>query len=170
MKPKARYFWPLLLILFVTDCTTKDLVIDRLDAAPSSLSIVDSFVRLTLVHNPGTAFGFDLRPYLGAWARPMLVLTMLAVLAVLLRLYWFTAPRARFAAAALGITAGGAIGNLLDRVRYPLGVVDFIDVGIGAHRFWIFNVADAGITVGAVMLAILLLRETAPRPASRPTV
>jgi signal peptidase II len=159
MTHKGRFFWPLLLTLFVTDCTTKDLAVEHLDPAPVTQPIVDSFVRLTLVHNPGTAFGFDLRPYIGAWARPFLVLTMLAMFGVLVRLYWMTAPRARLAAAGLGLAAGGAVGNLVDRLRYPLGVVDFIDVGVGAHRFWIFNVADAGITIGAVLLAILLLRE-----------
>lgn len=170
MTPKARYFWPLLFILFVTDCTTKDLVVDRLDPAPASLPIIDSFVRLTVVHNPGTAFGFDLQPYLGVWARPVLIGTMLVILTVLVRLYWTIAPRARLIAAALGLTAGGAIGNLLDRVRYPHGVVDFIDVGIGAHRFWIFNIADAGITVGALLLAVLLLRQEMATPSSRSAV
>ncbi len=171
MTPKARYFWPLLLILFVTDCTTKELAVERLDPAPASQPIADSFVRLSLVHNPGTAFGIDLRPYIGSWARPLLVLTMLAILGVLLRLYWGTAPRARFAAAALGLTAGGAIGNLFDRLRYPLGVVDFIDVGVGTHRFWTFNIADAGITVGALMLAVMLLREEqTAAPPSRSAV
>jgi signal peptidase II len=127
-------------------------------------------VRLTLVHNPGTAFGFDLRPYLGDWARPVLIATMIAILLVLLRMYWTTDPRARLIAAALGLTAGGAFGNLLDRFRYPHGVVDFIDVGIGVHRFWIFNVADAGITVGALLLAVLVLRQEATPPPSQPAL
>jgi signal peptidase II len=170
MTPKARYFWPLLLILFVTDCSTKDLAVDRLDPAPASQPIVDSFLRLTLVHNPGTAFGFDLRPYLGVWARPALVAVMVGVLAALMVFYQRTAPRARLVAAALGLTAGGAIGNLVDRLRFASGVVDFIDVGFGAHRFWIFNIADAGITIGALLLALLLLRESDPSHVTRPAV
>jgi len=170
MTPKARYFWPLLLILFVTDCTTKDLVIDRFDSAQTPYSIVDPFLRLNLVHNPGTAFGFDLQPYLGSASRAVLIATMLAVLAVLFGIYRRTPARAKTVAAALGLTAGGALGNLLDRFRYERGVVDFIDVGIGTHRFWIFNVADAGITIGAVLLAILLLREEPTLPESRAAV
>jgi signal peptidase II len=170
MTPKARYFWPLLLILFVTDCSTKDLAIERVDPAPATQPIVDSFVRLTLVYNPGTAFGFDLRPYLGVWSRPVLVTIMVAVLAALMVFYQRTAPRARLIAAALGLTAGGAIGNLFDRVRFGSGVVDFIDVGIGTHRFWIFNIADAGITIGALLLALLVLRESDPSHTSRPAV
>jgi signal peptidase II len=170
MTPKARYFWPLLMILFVTDCTTKNLVVERLEAAPGPTPIVDSFLRLSLVHNPGTAFGFDLRPYLGEASRAVLIACMLAILVVLLGIYRRTPGRAKLVAAALGLTAGGALGNLLDRFRYEQGVVDFIDVGIGAHRFWVFNVADAGITVGAVILAVLLLREERTASTSRPAV
>jgi signal peptidase II len=166
MTSKARYFWPLLLVLFSADCTTKDLALEHLVPTLVPGPIVDSFVQFKLVHNPGTAFGFDLRPYLGSWSRPALILVMVAVLLVLMRIYRVTAPRARLAAAALGLACGGAIGNILDRLRFPDGVVDFIDVGIGTHRFWTFNVADAGITVGALMLALVLLRE---QPAHRPS-
>jgi signal peptidase II len=56
-------------------------------------------------------------------------------------------------AAALGLIAGGALGNLLDRLRWDRGVVDFVDIGLGSVRFWTFNVADVGITCGAVWLA-----------------
>ena len=167
MTPKARYFWPLLLILFVTDCTTKNLAVERLDPAPASQPVVDSYVRLTLLQNPGTAFGFDLESHLGMWARPVLILCMVAILAALFLLYRRIAPQARLFAGALGLAAGGAIGNLFDRLRYAHGVVDFIDVGIGTHRFWVFNVADAGITFGALLLALLLLREETAPSASR---
>jgi signal peptidase II len=81
---------------------------------------------------------------------------------VLLLLYRRTLPDARLRAAALALVAGGALGNLLDRLRSPLGVVDFIDVGIGDARFWTFNVADVGVTVGAVLLATVLWREENP--------
>lgn len=52
----------------------------------------------------------------------------------------------------LALVAGGAVGNLLDRVISNRGVVDFLDLGMGATRFFVFNVADAGISVGAVLL------------------
>jgi signal peptidase II len=167
--PKARCFWPFLLILFVTDCSTKDLVVDHLSESTGPQPIVDGFVRLTLAHNAGTAFGFDLRPYIGDWTHPLLITGMSLVLLLLFRLYGHTAPRARLAATALGLAAGGAIGNLFDRLRFHAGVVDFIDVGIAAHRFWVFNVADAGITIGALLLAFTFLRNeletSTPRPA-----
>ena len=86
---------------------------------------------------------------------------------VLARLYTHTAPRARVLAAALALVCGGAVGNLLDRLRNARGVVDFIDVGVGAHRFWIFNTADAAITLGVLLLALVLAqgeREAARNP------
>ena len=66
--------------------------------------------------------------------------------------------------AALGLVTGGALGNLVDRLRWDRGVVDFIDVGVGDVRFWTFNVADAGVTVGAILLALVMLRHS-PQPS-----
>ena len=51
----------------------------------------------------------------------------------------------------------GACGNLLDRLRSPRGVVDFIDIGIGDVRFWTFNLADVAVFCGAILLAHLLI-------------
>jgi signal peptidase II len=59
--------------------------------------------------------------------------------------------------------AGGAAGNLIDRVRSAQGVVDFIDVGVGATRWPTFNVADMGVSCGAIALAISLWMEDARR-------
>lgn len=66
------------------------------------------------------------------------------------------------AAAALALVTGGAMGNLLDRLRSARGIIDFIDVGIGDARFWTFNVADVGVSIGAVLLAMVLWREDNP--------
>jgi signal peptidase II len=82
-----------------------------------------------------------------------------AAILALLVLYRRTAPEARLRAAALALVAGGAMGNLLDRLRSPLGVVDFIDVGIGDARFWTFNVADVGVTAKPANIT----RDAAPK-------
>ena len=65
----------------------------------------------------------------------------------------------------LGILMGGAVGNLASRAFSHRGVVDFIDVGFGSHRFYVFNVADIGITLGAVLLAFLIYRAPQAEPA-----
>ena len=170
LTPKARYFWPWLLILFVTDCSTKDLAVEHLSRAALPRPVIDSFVRLTLAHNPGTAFGFDIRPYVGDWARPLIIACMSLILVVLFRIYSSAAPRARLTAAALGLAAGGAMGNIFDRIRFRAGVVDFIDVGIAGHRFWVFNVADAGVAIGALILAFTFLRAAPDASPSQPAV
>jgi hypothetical protein len=79
-------------------------------------------------------------------------------------MYRATPPDRRIEVMALALISGGAIGNLIDRIRAGQ-VVDFIDVGIGATRFWTFNIADAGITVGAVLLALTSLLPPTPDPA-----
>jgi len=155
MSHKSRIFWPLLSLLVLADCTTKEIAVDRLSPAYIPHRVLGSVVQLTLAYNPKTAFSIDLGP----WSRPLLILATLATLAMLTMLYQRTAPTKRVMAVALALVCGGAIGNLLDRVHSTRGVVDFIDVGVGAHRFWIFNVADAGITVGAVLLAVILSRN-----------
>jgi signal peptidase II len=71
-------------------------------------------------------------------------------------LYRATPAEHRLEIVALALITGGALGNLVDRIRAGQ-VVDFIDVGIGSARFWTFNLADAGITVGAVLLALSIL-------------
>src|SRR3954469_7163217 len=127
---KARYFWPLLLVLFLTDCATKDLIVDSMASSPGPRPIVDSVLRLTLAYNPGTAFSFDLRPFVGEWSRPILIVLISVMIAFIVRFYRTMSARSRLAAGALGLVCGGALGNLYDRFRFPLGVVDFIDVGI----------------------------------------
>ena len=60
---------------------------------------------------------------------------------------------------ALGLLLGGALGNLIDRVRSSRGVVDFLDFGVGHVRWPVFNVADIAVTIGALLLAVSLWRE-----------
>lgn len=157
--PKSRWFWPILGTLVLADCSTKELVETALAADPGPHPLMGEWLRVTLAYNPGAAmnlsFGDASRVVFGGFA--------VAAILALLVLYRRTAPEARLRAASLALVAGGAMGNLLDRLRSPLGVVDFIDVGIGDARFWTFNVADIGVTVGAVLLAMVLWRDEKPR-------
>lgn len=154
MSPKARWFWPLALALLVTDCATKRAVEERLDVGVPR-PIVGETVRFTLSYNTNAAMGFSL----GGDSR-RLVLSALAVAALLVLgvLYHRTRPSDRLRVIGVALVAGGALGNLLDRLRSAAGVVDFIDVGVRDVRFWTFNVADMGITIGAIMLMLALGR------------
>jgi signal peptidase II len=151
---KARVFWPLLFLLVLSDCATKRWAETHLTAYTPEPA-VGEVVRWTLAYNRAAAMGITL----GDASRPVLILATLVALAALLRFYRAAGPGDVGAAAASALIAGGALGNLIDRVRWTGGVVDFIDVGVGASRFWIFNVADVGVTGGAARLAWLLLRR-----------
>lgn len=150
---KARVFWPICLLLLLADCSSKELVVDRLGVPHVPHEVVDGFVRFTLSFNPDAAMGLSL----GHFSRVGFALAACAAIVVLVTAYRHTAERDTWRLVALALVCGGATGNLLDRIRSPLGVVDFIDVGIGTHRFWwVFNVADMGVTVGAMLLAAVI--------------
>jgi signal peptidase II len=80
-------------------------------------------------------------------------------LAALAGMYWATSAKDRSRLVSIALICGGALGNLLDRIRLSKGVVDFMDVGIGTLRWPVFNVADVAVTTGAIFLAISLWKE-----------
>ncbi len=153
--PKARRFWPLFLLVLLADCATKRAAEAHLLPAYVPHELMGEIVRLTLAYNPGAAMSISL----GAHSRLGFSILALGALVVLGHLYQRTSPTDRLAAAGLALIASGALGNLLDRLRSPRGVVDFIDVGVGDLRFWTFNLADVGITCGAVLLVLALQRS-----------
>lgn len=160
--PKAKAFWLLLAVLVLADCGTKRLAVERLSPPYVPHEVVGDWFRLTLAYNRGAAMGL----FLGAYSRIALAAIALVALAVLGTLYRRSPSGDAWRATALALVAGGALGNLIDRLRSPRGVVDFIDVGIGDVRFWTFNMADIGITCGALLLALLLAQQ--PEPSRAP--
>lgn len=145
--------------LILADCSTKKLVEAELAGNPGPHAVLGDYLRFTLAYNSGAALDLSF----GSWSRVVFSCVALLAVALLLNFYRRTPPNAVLRASALALVAGGALGNLIDRLRSPLGVVDFIDVGIGDSRFYTFNVADMGVTVGAILLAIVLFREDAQR-------
>ena len=115
------------------------------------------FHRFTLTYNTAAAMSLDLGPF----SRPILAVVSIVALVGLLGWYRPTAPEATPRLVSLGLIWAGAAGNLWDRLRGPRGVVDFIDVGIAAERFWIFNVGDMAICAGAVLRAWTLSNDGA---------
>jgi signal peptidase II len=116
-----------------------------------SIPIIPGFFQLTLVHNTGAAFGVGNR-----WSTTFFVLTSLAALGVIIYLFVRLKPSERFSKRGLILIMSGAIGILVDRIRFGY-VVDFLDAYVGKLHWPAFNVADAAITVGAVLYAIDLL-------------
>ena len=148
-------FWGTAATVIVLDVITKVLAVQYLSPPYVPHRVIGNVVRLTLAYNKGAAFSMSVGPYsryiFGAFA--------LVALIVLWNLYRRSQSTERLLSFALGLAWGGAAGNLVDRVRSPEGVIDFIDIGVEAWRFWTFNVADSAVTVGAVILAWLLARE-----------
>ena len=149
-------------IVLVLDLVTKHLALERL-APGRPVPVIDSFFSLTLVMNPGLAFGMLAGTPAGwRWLVALLSIGALAVLAVVgLRMLPTGGPLTPIA---LGLIFGGAVGNLIDRARFG-AVVDFLDFYWRGYHWPAFNVADASISVGVVLLALRML--TAPPSPSR---
>src|ERR1700693_6374591 len=128
---KARTFWPVLLSLVALDCATKNLAVERLSPGHVPHPVVGELVRFTLAYNPDAAMGLSLGPY-----SRIGFLLIAAIMICGVGYYYMNAPRECGATdQALALMAGGATGNLIDRVRSSRGVVDFIDIGVGNARF-----------------------------------
>ena len=126
------------------------------------LVLVDAWLSLTLVMNPGLAFGL-LGTVPPAWRWVIAALSIVALL-VLARVALRVLPTGGVTGViAVGLIFGGAVGNLIDRARFG-AVVDFVDVHWRTWHWPAFNVADSAISVGVTLLALRLLRERAPTP------
>jgi signal peptidase II len=142
--------------LVLLDQVTKAILVRKLELHEYR-PIIDGLLSLSHVNNRGAAFGFlsDAKlPY-----QPVL-LSLLSVAALAAIAYYFVRlpASARLPRVALALVLGGAVGNLIDRVRLGY-VVDFIHVYWQQHAWPDFNVADSAITVGVVLLILDILRE-----------
>lgn len=154
MPSKARIFWPIFVAWLVLDLVTKQWALDSLQPPGMPHEVLGGYLRWTLAFNRGAAMGM----HLGEWSRPFFTVVGVVMLGVLYWLYRTTAPADRLRAAIIAFVMAGALGNLIERIRFGQ-ITDFIDVGVGTARFWTFNVADMGITCGAVALALVLGKE-----------
>ena len=157
-------FWPVVVVVLLADLASKAFAESALGPAGFAHRIVGDVVRFNLVYNPGAAFGLTLGPY----SRGIFLALTAVILRVLWALYRTTRDRHDARVFALGLLVAGAVGNAIDRVRSPSGVVDFLDIGMGAHRWPTFNLADVAVTLGAVLLFGVLWREE-QRSSDRPT-
>lgn len=147
-------------LIFAADQFTKYLVIYPLDLKAKGQIMLLPFFNLTWAENYGVSMGFlTASTDFQRWA--LVTLTGLIGLAVLV---WMWREKAKWDIVALSLVLGGAMGNILDRARLGY-VADFADLHINGFRpFLIFNVADACISIGVVILLgrALLLRDRTP--------
>ena len=141
----------MLTTIFV-DVATKRAAVLELSPPYVPHDIIGDVLRFTLAYNPEGAMSFSLGPSSRWW----FVTLSFATLFVLAYMFRQTPREDRFQIASIALICGGAVGNLLDRIRSARGVVDFIDIGVGNHRFWTFNIADLAVTLGTAMLTWIL--------------
>lgn len=149
-----RLEWAIVLTIIVSDQATKALVRRALELH-ETMTLVPELLALTRVHNTGAAFGmFNSMDFAGK----TLVLTVVATMA-LLGVAWYAASvplSDRLARLGVASILGGAIGNLIDRATAGY-VLDFVDASWQGWHFWAFNVADASITIGVILMILDLL-------------
>lgn len=141
------------------DRLSKWWLLDVFDLPARGHVAVTPFFNLVMVWNRGVSFG--LLAHDAALARYGLAAFAFVVAALLL--VWAARSGARFTAAALGLIAGGAVSNAIDRLLWG-AVADFFDLHAAGYHWYAFNIADAAITTGVVLLLIGGVLEARPRP------
>jgi signal peptidase II len=160
-RQKHTLYWIIVIVWVAIDVVTKAWAETALAPQRVPHEVIGDFVRFTLVYNQGAAFGM----HIGEWSRWIFAVLTVGALVMLAHLLRETRSGDVTRTLALALVTAGAIGNLIDRIRSPRGVIDFIDIGTERWRFWTFNVADIGVSCGAILLAIVLWREERTRHA-----
>ena len=140
------------LVVVIVDQITKIAVLSRSDQLAVDSTPLTPFLDLTLQWNRGISFSLFARN--SASAETVLLALTLAATALLA--WWLARSRPRLPAAGLGLIIGGALGNAIDRIFHG-AVVDYLDLHAFGRHFFVFNVADAAINIGVVLLIIDLL-------------
>jgi signal peptidase II len=152
-------------LVLVLDQVTKALVLGFFGEPGCALHRVRviSFFDLVLTCNPGVSFGLFNRTGVNS-----LIFSLLALVIILVLVIWLGRVRATFLAAAIGLVIGGAIGNVVDRLRFG-AVIDFLDFHLASWHWPAFNLADSAICLGvaAMLLDGMLARRAAPQANGR---
>ncbi len=150
MRRKLLVLGSLLPVILILDIVTKRWALETLRGNPWD-GFLGGYVPLTLAFNRGAAFGISI----GNDPRWFFIPITVLALGLLVTLFIQAEDKDRLRVVSLSLVVSGAIGNLIDRVRWDRGVVDFIGpIDLGFMDFPIFNVADMAISCGAVLLAI----------------
>jgi signal peptidase II len=156
---RARKFSRLAYVLiaagaFILDQATKGMVERRLPPY-EVIPVIPHFFNLTMTRNPGAAFGlFADSP--AVWKTAFLVLVSALLIAAVAGVVWRSSRLDWHSGVALSLILGGALSNLLDRIRYGR-VVDFIDLYVQSYHWYTFNLADTAIVLGACLLICRML-------------
>ena len=151
-----------LLLVFVADQASKTWILQGLRLPQLGRVDLLPVLSLTMVWNQGVTFGLFKAD--DAWGSLLLVAIAVAIVVALA--IWLRRAETRLVAVSLGAIAGGAAGNVLDRLRFG-AVVDFIHFHVGGWSWYVFNVADAAIVCGVAALVLDGLRPKSPQADER---
>jgi signal peptidase II len=151
--PNWAVFFPIVLLILFLDVLSKEMVVSGQWVGVMIPGLLD----FTPVTNPGAAFG--LLPGARVFFIGIKIMAALVIVRMVSKSHkgegsWLLLP--------LALIMGGALGNLFDRFRGNGEVVDFVDFHIAGHHWYIWNVADAAVSVGAVLVALYLLFANKP--------
>ena len=136
-------------VVIILDQITKAIILNTMPLH-DSIPVIDGFFNITHIHNRGGAFGIFAGASSGVRTILFLVISTFAAFFVLY--FYSTLPKShKFLAFGFALIFGGAVGNLIDRIRFG-EVVDFLDFYIGNSHYPAFNVADSAITIGITIL------------------
>lgn len=150
------FFWPAVALLLIADQVSKFMIVHLIPLS-ASIPILPGLFNLTYILNPGAAFGF-LSKGEPCFRNPFFIGVSLIAIFFVFYYYWRQGRARPLCSLGLGMIAGGALGNLWDRIQRG-AVVDFLDLHVGRHHWPAFNLADSGISVGVALLIWQLWRE-----------
>ena len=140
-------FGALAAAIVVSDQLLKFWIVGRYQV-DAPVDVLGDWVRIDFIHNAGGLFGIFQN------AAPLFALVSIGVIGVIVTIEMRWGWRSWLVTLALGLLLGGAVGNLIDRVRLQY-VIDFMDIGIDNWRWYIFNIADSAISVSIGLLLLL---------------
>jgi signal peptidase II len=159
--PSARRWYVLAGVVIVLDQLSKWVVLKNIGFGETIY--VAPFWNWVLAFNPGAAFSFLAdQPGWQRWLFSALALAVSGWLAIMLRQH----PQQKLLSLALSLVMGGALGNVIDRIRFG-AVVDFIQWHAAGYYWPAFNIADSAITIGAILLVIEQLTATTKKEIFR---
>ena len=154
MKRNSGLFCLIIILVIFIDQVTKYLAVANIELY-GAFQVIPGFFSIVNARNRGMAFGLLNNPHPGP---AFYFLTGASVFAVFLITFWFFRLKdyEKILITGLALILGGALGNLIDRLRIG-EVIDFIDVQIGTYHWPAFNIADSSISVGTIWVAVCLL-------------
>jgi len=163
MKKRYSFTFAVVACLVLLDQVTKFFISSNM-CVHDSFPVIDGLFNITYIRNTGAAFGFL------ANASPMvrsffLIGVTIAVILLIIYYIWKIKAEEKFFTFPLSLILAGAVGNLIDRVRFG-DVVDFLDFYISSYHWPAFNIADSAISIGAIILFFEVFRKKEEKTCS----